>query len=262
MDIENMRQQYIAVSYCWGDEADRETILVNDCELSVPRNLTSFLRSCPPGLKDVPTAFWADSICVNQEDHVERGHQVRKMKSIFEQAGFVMLWLGPADENSDVATQFIDRLYDTYMKYESDSGADYSAELAKRLLFAKIIRIEEFRAENPDWKTKTLRDWNALESLLSRAWWSRVWIMQEATTNNRTVLSCGRWYIDFDQRFWFSLMAAGASFAIPISQSPMPNELRTLSDRIACACGRPFHNFFWSSRLGAATLNCKILHDI
>ena len=47
--------------------------------------------------------IWIDAICINQSDLAERSEQVCKMKSIFEQAKQVMVWLGSAERGSDLA---------------------------------------------------------------------------------------------------------------------------------------------------------------
>jgi hypothetical protein len=47
--------------------------------------------------------IWADGICINQEDDIEKGHQVRFMREIYESAAQVTFWLGeesPADQDA------------------------------------------------------------------------------------------------------------------------------------------------------------------
>jgi len=40
---------------------------------------------------------------MNQEDATERSYQVQQMTSIYENAGQVIVWLGPAANDSDLA---------------------------------------------------------------------------------------------------------------------------------------------------------------
>ena len=40
--------------------------------------------------KVVPSVFWADAICINQQNNYEKSHQVRMMGSIYSQASGVI----------------------------------------------------------------------------------------------------------------------------------------------------------------------------
>lgn len=40
---------------------------------------------------------WIDALCINQEDVLERSHQVSIMDKIYERAGYVLVWLGEDD---------------------------------------------------------------------------------------------------------------------------------------------------------------------
>jgi hypothetical protein len=42
--------------------------------------------------------LWIDVICINQDNLQKRGHQVRQMNKIYEEAEQVIIWLGLATE--------------------------------------------------------------------------------------------------------------------------------------------------------------------
>ncbi|KAF2144817.1 uncharacterized protein K452DRAFT_222871, partial [Aplosporella prunicola CBS 121167] len=94
---ETCQNDYVALSYCWGDPSDKDTIFVNDRPLDVPRNLVAYLRKARiESDEETPRKpLWADSICIDQANLDERSREVWKMKRIYEDAGQVMLWLGP-----------------------------------------------------------------------------------------------------------------------------------------------------------------------
>jgi hypothetical protein len=50
--------------------------------------------------KDSVRLLWADALCINQEDLLERAHQVNIMKNIFQRASRVLIWLGPEKESN------------------------------------------------------------------------------------------------------------------------------------------------------------------
>jgi hypothetical protein len=42
--------------------------------------------------------IWADAICMNQDDPLERNHQIKLMTRIYSKAKRVLVWLGPDPE--------------------------------------------------------------------------------------------------------------------------------------------------------------------
>jgi hypothetical protein len=96
MSITDAEDTYEAISYVWGDPTITAKILVNNSPMHVTVNLTDALRSFrhPEETKVV----WADAICINQRDKIEKNHQVKKMGKIFERACRVLVWLGKDDK--------------------------------------------------------------------------------------------------------------------------------------------------------------------
>jgi len=43
----------------------------------------------------------ADAICINQDDLIERGHQVRLMGRAYQEASRVLIWLGEEDGHTE-----------------------------------------------------------------------------------------------------------------------------------------------------------------
>lgn len=61
---------YEAISYAWGQATDTRDINVNGSKRQVTRNLELALRYLR--LPDNPRILWADAICINQLDDVEK----------------------------------------------------------------------------------------------------------------------------------------------------------------------------------------------
>lgn len=81
---EGIVDQYTALSYVWGDLTDRDIILVNGMALLVTKSLSRTLML----LRDDRRVLyvWADAICINQKDDLEKGQQVQSMGRIYESA--------------------------------------------------------------------------------------------------------------------------------------------------------------------------------
>lgn len=78
-----------ALSYCWNEL--RDTVVVNDHAISVPSDLPWFLRRLRR--KATPRTVWADSICINQSDNEEKGHQVNMMDEIYRSTTEAQVYL-------------------------------------------------------------------------------------------------------------------------------------------------------------------------
>lgn len=84
--------QFEALSYVWGRNGASDTIVCDGKMLQVTASVGDALRQ----LRD-PVRYrviWADQVCINQKNLVERSQQVRHMNSIYQTASKVVVWLG------------------------------------------------------------------------------------------------------------------------------------------------------------------------
>ncbi|KAM0309730.1 hypothetical protein ACHAO8_008777 [Botrytis cinerea] len=150
--------RYEALSYVWGDADNSCSICVNGHSLIVRANLHSaLLRLRDPVLDRI---IWIDAICINQEDLNERGHQVQLMAKIYSKASQVVVWLGEAADNSDLALEKI-----------------VIAANQSEISSSKITR-------------------KAILALLQRPWFRRIWVLQEAAAARHILIMCGLVEID------------------------------------------------------------------
>lgn len=88
------RPEYEALSYMWGDDAEKHEIRINGETFKVATNLYHalwFLRARAAGN---PLRFWIDAMCINQRDVEEKTRQIRLMPHIYFRATTVVVWLG------------------------------------------------------------------------------------------------------------------------------------------------------------------------
>ncbi|KAI8942843.1 hypothetical protein NX059_000883 [Plenodomus lindquistii] len=130
-------------------------------------------------------AFWADFICIDQSNVDERGRQVQLMNTTYRAAESVAIWLGPAEDDSEMAIDMIHGWNEKWALLLMQNGGD-PAKAA-----ATIESDNPFFAGNETFQLdKKLK---ALCKLLTRAWWTRAWIVQEGSVAHslRTMLFCG-----------------------------------------------------------------------
>ncbi|KAF5566803.1 het-domain-containing protein [Fusarium napiforme] len=151
---------YEALSYTWGTSENKKSISIDDQELLITANCHSALVQ----LRDsfIERVLWVDAICIDQSNTSEREKQVRIMAEVYCKARQVIVWLGEATSDSDLAMQKIS---------EVAEGHDTPAEQDN------II---------PE----------SIAALLQRPWFRRVWILQEVAAAQHVLLVCGTKQID------------------------------------------------------------------
>ncbi|MCJ1354564.1 MAG: hypothetical protein MMC33_004553 [Icmadophila ericetorum] len=164
--------KYEAISYCWGDIADRESILCNDQEFSVTVSLASALRNFRDNHQTV--ILWADAICIDQENISERNAQVKVMAFIYKYAHQVLVWLGEASDTSKEAFETLEAL-------EAKSVDVETTGKTPNLRFSVLHPHQGLPSQT-----------QALRELLARPWFKRMWVVQEVAAGTDVTICCGR----------------------------------------------------------------------
>jgi hypothetical protein len=169
---------YDALSYTWNDprptveqiESDALVskifyVSCNGQRLQVGRNLDNALQQLREfRLRDNKVALqkyiWIDAICINQSDTQEKTQQVSQMGKIYQGAKIVVAWLGDSDQYTERAIHVVDNLPRSPINSFDDNHL------------------------------------KALVGLLRRAWFTRVWVIQEVFFAKRLVMLWGRFQIN------------------------------------------------------------------
>lgn len=163
---------FVALSYTWGDPTHKKSIVINGNIVKVQANLEEALRVLR-NKKPMKSGYrvWVDALCINQEDLAERSREIRRMRLIYRLAADVVIWLGSEAEDSNKAMDLILTLSDS-----CKNGTDKS-------LGADLRRDAEHIGRGA---------WLALSKLLGRAYWHRVWIIQElCLSGSQAPILCG-----------------------------------------------------------------------
>ena len=157
---------YKALSYTWGSPESPKTIILNDVRVQVRENLWQALYHLR--FEDQELTIWIDALCINQNDLQERSSQVSRMSAIYGLAKEVIVWLGPASDESELAMNFLER------KFYPHKGPR-----------TKDIPLAELLHESSEAEIR------ATASLMAREYWHRVWIIQEIFRARLVTLHCG-----------------------------------------------------------------------
>jgi hypothetical protein len=126
-----------------------------------------------------PGFLWIDQICIDQGSIAEKSQQVQRMSKTFKEARQVIAWLGKASEDSNDAMDFIPKIVD----------------------FAHSARFRLENAHKAEELQSYLNSHNAsvrnMTALLSRPYWTRLWIVQEFMLPEHLVIACGDLFVNW-----------------------------------------------------------------
>jgi ribosomal protein S27AE len=167
--------QYTCLSYVWGSPDQTRWIKVNGKSFEVQINLWNFLRNvCSAKATGEYTnkwwcrSLWIDAICIDQENNLERNHQVQQMGRIYSRATQVVAWLG--------------------------DDARLAALIRSRQpvpILLKEYGITRFTGS----RTLTLQE---SETLCNNTYWKRAWVVQEVLHARQLLLLAGGAMMDVE----------------------------------------------------------------
>ncbi len=120
--------------------------------------------------------MWADAICINQYDDTEKGHQVKRMGSVYENAEEVWLWLGK--DTKGIAEDCFNLFRETTGYLDHQLKIYGGLDEIPTITLACPISFDKSR-------------WAKFEKLVSLPWFCRLWVVQEAGLAKRCILLWG-----------------------------------------------------------------------
>ncbi|KAH0436495.1 ankyrin repeat and sam domain containing protein 6 [Colletotrichum camelliae] len=149
--------EYEAISYTWGDAFDKLPITLgsDEAQIMVTQNCHVALQNLRLQASD--RLLWIDALCINQDDDSERTDQVRIMGRVYAASYQVLIYLGEETPSSRIVFE----------------------ELALAEKAPMVFRDSANRWE-PDRPYPRPELSEALDRLLERPWFARVWVLQEA----------------------------------------------------------------------------------
>lgn len=199
---------YDALSYTWGDPRPNVhpqpgrrpkssmSVLMNGARMDIGGNLFLALRQLNPSntfvqdeelipfFNNVATSkverqryLWVDALSINQGDASEKASQVEKMDQIYTNATSVIAWLGAEDEHTVMAMRVMKGLAQVPLEKHTDH----------KWYSPLQIGLDE---DHPAWVS--------LVAFFSRAWFRRVWVVQEVALSKRLYVIVGKIAISAD----------------------------------------------------------------
>jgi hypothetical protein len=202
---------FVALSYEWKTNNDHEMSRLNGTPILIRRNLSEALiilrkfqsyRSERKLFRDDAPYFWIDAICINQADDPEKCHQVAMMGDIYHRASQTVAWLGPKTAETSLTFDYV------------------------RQIFGRDDRVPETEEEQEQLVMGVF-------DLCGRAYFRRVWIVQEIILSKKLYLVCGDSICSWDAFVKLCALWSPIWYSFPrYSMSDMLAELAELRDEM------------------------------
>ena len=170
---------YTTLSYAWGDPKAQKSIFISDESVDIGANLLSALQNLRR--QDSPIRLWVDAICINQSDADERSNQVQQMRAIYATASETVIYLGPDDGSAGCSSAW------NFLELKSSWAMNDRRDRDKTL--------PKMRQKEVNFKTGYN---DVLDSVMSREWFNRIWVIQEVVVSQQLSVQCGARRIPWD----------------------------------------------------------------
>lgn len=163
--LENARTtaKFEAISYVWGSPDRQDHITCNGRAHGITANLGEALRQVRH--TDKPRVLWVDQLCIDQDNSVEKGHQVSLMGKIYAASTSTLICLGYKEARHASLASGV--LNDAYAFIQD--VFDYIS-----------IAPDSFPFLEDSHKLFSDDRWGSLAALLQQPWFHRGWVVQEA----------------------------------------------------------------------------------
>ncbi|KAF1974397.1 hypothetical protein BU23DRAFT_531979 [Bimuria novae-zelandiae CBS 107.79] len=196
--------EYICLSYCWGDGGRDRIIYIKEANgpnarhrsLAITENLYCALRSLQASETYSTRLMWIDMISINQNDLRERADQVALMKSIYDKAEDVVVWLG-GSQSAQTARPIISWIYESLLAKTGLKAASIAGSEGLKLNQEHLYLLKEFTTVDIP-GSSPIQAYELLAQFFSLPWFRRVWVLQEASSHRTVTARIGEYTLPFE----------------------------------------------------------------
>ncbi|KAM0300716.1 hypothetical protein ACHAPM_006002 [Fusarium culmorum] len=180
-----------AISYVWGEASFTESLVTPSGFIRITPSLASILRRIRH--HEESSLYWADGLCINQNDIYEKEIQVPLMGVIYASAVRVLCDVCDENENINRLLDAMERHWKKNIRRGFELAQGRSMTLSKETTAAIMgVRLptqeeaDEIQGfETEDWAEEFLE-------FISLPWFHRLWILQEFVLGRDVTMIFGR----------------------------------------------------------------------
>jgi hypothetical protein len=241
--------QFAAISYVWGCSTKDQSVICEGHIMMITSNLAKVLRRVR--LPDRPLCLWADSICINQEDMEEKGHQVAIMGKLYQAAERTLIYIGSDDDfQAPDVCSLLDEV--NVMIQETSRSIDMS--------------WDSFPYPEEDEQFLTDTRWHSFYVFLSQNWFDRGWVVQEAALSRNCQIIWGQssfiWDMFMQAYIWISRRASAVYQSEPFGDVQINAHMDAYLESHTDFARAFYDESSWGSPSILRTLNCAKELDV
>ncbi|KAK1751515.1 HET-domain-containing protein [Echria macrotheca] len=207
---------YEAVSYCWGATQNKTTIECNSKRLRIPSSLAAALGGLR--LRDRPRHLWADAICIDQSDPLDKAIQVPRMRSIYSGSQRTIVWLGSVSDSGAPPISLAVKAC-VYLAVPTLGLAERKGAPTVRVVDSRTGEVRKRRVYSGGF-------YLSLAMMLGHEWFRRAWVVQEVAVSRRVTI-----LFDHLEYEWDGVVAAlefMSGLKFPLAFLPSPQHLAAI----------------------------------
>lgn len=170
---------YLALSYVGGDPAPTKSICLDGINMGITASVTEALmqlRNAHPGGTQ---RIWVDALCINQSDIAEKNRQVPLMGNIYSIASATVIYLGSLSAEIETIFRAVreKKPKSVTIDTKGKSHIAHPKDLQQMKSFDITVGAEPSAI--------------AIDELLRRPWFTRIWVFQELMLSRDAWVQCG-----------------------------------------------------------------------
>lgn len=240
----NAEHDFITLSYVWGSEKKPAKVWVDTPRprssrsawtyIRITANLDEALRYLRKKHKSI--LLWVDAICINQNDVIERGQQVQLMPLIYRNAVQTIIWLGTEVKGTEEAFALLkDWSRHVYIDRSTND-----------------TRLKDPANTEYAWVESNMKCLPAsapMQDLLSRPWFSRLWVGQEVYLSRaKALVRCGNQIMK-----WKDFSLGAVVYCRYTKDEIMPRAQRHITENVCYISGGELHVILGECRAAECT---------
>ncbi|KAI0445237.1 heterokaryon incompatibility protein-domain-containing protein [Xylaria telfairii] len=243
IDVDDAAGEYDTLSYCWGTGAPNKTVLVwllndktknRECRtLRISASLESALLHLARDTKvEASRPIFADQICINQADDIEKIQQVRLMGEVYSRSARTVVWLGEDTSETRRYFEFSSNINSEGIlsRVAGPNRAHYINVFDAIMDPSMELQTEAEKEDRTDVLDLLIRygpifPVRGLTEVLRRAWVNRLWTVQEGCLPANVILRCGQQSLCYEcVRGTLLFHSVWASYWLRVPKKPVAKE--------------------------------------
>lgn len=178
--------EFEAISYTWGEDTIKKTVVINGQKILAWNNLWNFLKVLRHETRS--RTLWVDAISICQTDTDEKAQQIGIIGKIFSYATRVVAWVGEHADGSEA-------LFQPWPTLKPFPGIPaYKTRGFRGKIHKAFGQDEEHyrrQHEREQMQEQIRQRWPIWRAFARRNYFSRMWIVQEISVATKLFVYCG-----------------------------------------------------------------------